>query len=59
MADRAGSPSLQPRKKARKVPEQFAELYRAVDMGPIRGMRKIAREQMSLWADRFYKTEGG
>ena len=46
-------------KKARKVPEQFAELYRAVDMGPIRGMRKIAREQMSLWADRFYKTEGG
>lgn len=40
-------------KPSRKVPKAFVDRYRAVEMGPVRGLRKHARAQMQQWADVF------
>lgn len=40
-------------KGARKVPRRFIESYKAVEHGHAKGLRKVAREQARIWADRF------
>lgn len=40
-------------RKPRKVPGRGIATYRAVDQGPVRGLRKIAREQAETWSGRF------
>lgn len=39
-------------RRSRKVPRGFIEIYKQVDRGHIRGLRKVAKEQLETWAAR-------
>jgi hypothetical protein len=45
-------------REPRKVPKKFAEEYRAVEQGHIRGLRKVAREQAEIWSARYGVSPG-
>ena len=43
-------------RRARKVPKAYTEAYKAVDQNHVRGLRKVAREQLEFWARRYELT---
>jgi hypothetical protein len=44
-------------RRSRKVPRGFIETYKEVNQGHIRGLRKVAKEQLETWAARD-ETQG-
>ncbi|MGB3406977.1 MAG: hypothetical protein WBA67_05730, partial [Jannaschia sp.] len=42
---------------AKKVPGKFVEPFSAIDMGPVRGLRKVAREQIQTLAAAYDARE--
>ena len=39
---------------SRKIPKKFQDVYKTVEQGHIRGLRKVAREQAQIWGDVFH-----
>ncbi|WP_135506649.1 sulfotransferase [Roseovarius aestuariivivens] len=37
-------------RKLRKVPKEYIDAYKAVDQSHVRGLRKVAREQLEIWS---------
>ena len=46
-------------RRSRKVPKDCIEAYKAVDQSHVRGLRKVAREQLEFWSRRYELSASG